>query len=347
MRREKTSRKQEPVTYSPVSPQEPRSGIRPYRRILVPLDGTPVAEAALRPAAELAARAGATVNLVGVATETVGTAVPVDPIHVPGVAEAIDHHQDRERLLREACIHVRDEWGCRTTYELLTDTSAADAIMHAAERLEADLVVAATHMRGWLSRTILGSTAEDLVEAGSFPVLIVPAEGPEPGAATPMQGPVESIVVAVDPDARMGDRAIAHAVHWAQLWNARLTLAQSVMVMPLPAPGPEAGGPIAPVPPLVPGYDSGYDPRDLASAKLAVIRDALRQEGLDTREEVLDGDGPADALLRYVESSGADLLVVGRHRKSFWDRLFEGSESSKLARRIRGAGLLVCHEDAR
>jgi nucleotide-binding universal stress UspA family protein len=335
------------VTYSPVSPVEPRRGIRPYRRILVPLDGTPVAEAALRPAVELAVRAGATVNLVGVATETVGTALPADPIHVPGVAEAMDRSQDRERLLREACIRVRDEWGCRTTYELLTDTSVTDAIVDAGERLEADLVVAATQMRGWLSRTILGSTAEDLVKAGAFPVLIVPAEGPDPDAATPMQGPVDSIVVAVDPDARTDDRAIAHAVHWAQLWGARLTLAQSVMVMPLPAPGPEAGGPIAPVPPLVPGYDSGYDPRDLASARLAPIRDALRQEGVDAREEVLEGDGPADALLGYVESSGADLLVVGRYRKSFWERLFEGSESSKLARRIRGAGLLVCHEDAR
>jgi nucleotide-binding universal stress UspA family protein len=101
------------------------------------------------------------------------------------------------------------------------------------------------------------------------------------------------------------------------------------------------------MPPFVPVYDSGYDPRDLASARLAPIRDALRQEGVDTRAEVLDGDGPADALLDYVETSGADLLVVGRDRKSFWERLFEGSESSRLARRIRGAGLLVCHEDAR
>jgi nucleotide-binding universal stress UspA family protein len=68
---------------------------------------------------------------------------------------------------------------------------------------------------------------------------------------------------------------------------------------------------------------------------------------VDAHDEVLDGDGPADALLDYVERSGADLLVVGRHRKSFWERLFEGSESSRLARRIRTAGLLVCHEAPR
>jgi nucleotide-binding universal stress UspA family protein len=344
MPREKISRQQEPIASSPSdSPAGPRRGIRPYRRILVPLDGTPVAEAALRPAAELAARAGANVNLVGVATETVGSVMPVDPIHVPGIDETVDRNRDREQLLREACIHVREVWGCRTTYELLTDTSVTDAIVDAAERLEADLVVAATHMRGWLSRTILGSTAEDLVDVGSFPVLLIPADGPEPDASTPMQGPVESVVVAVDPDARQDDRAVAHAVHWAQLWGARLTLAQAVATVPLPAPGPEVGGPIAPVPAAIPDFH----PHELASEKLIAIRDALRQEGVDAHHEILEGDRAADALHHYIESSGADLLVVGRHRKSFWDRLFEGSESSKLARRIRSAGLLVCHEDDR
>jgi nucleotide-binding universal stress UspA family protein len=343
MRREKTSRRQEPITY-PSAPVEPRSGIRPYRRILVPLDGTPVAEAALRPAAELARRAGAVVNLVGVATETVGSAMPADPIHVSRGEDVVDRNRDREALLREACLRVRDEWGTRTTYELLTDASVRDAIVDAARRLDADLVVAATHLRGWLSRTILGSTAEDLMKAGSFPVLIIPAEGPEPAADTPMQGPVRSIVVAVDPEASVDDRAIAHGAHWAQLWGgARVTLAQAVDVVPFPAPGPEAGGPIAPVPPLIPGYD----PRQIATERLTGIREALRQEGVDAHDEVLDGDGPADALLDYVERSGADLLVVGRHRKSFWERLFEGSESSRLARRIRTAGLLVCHEAPR
>jgi nucleotide-binding universal stress UspA family protein len=157
-----------------------------------------------------------------------------------------------------------------------------------------------------------------------------------------MQGPVRSVVVAVDPEASIDDRAIAHAVHWAQIWSARLTLAEAVITVPLPAPGPELGGPIAPVPPVVPDVH----PHLMASRRLAVIRDALLREGLDARAQVLDGDSAADALLDHLESSGADLLVVGRHRKSFWERLFEGSDSSKLARRVRTAGLLVCHEDA-
>jgi nucleotide-binding universal stress UspA family protein len=341
MRREKTARRSEPVTYTPSQPVM-RTGIRPYRRILVPLDGTPVAEAALRPAAELAARAGAAVNLVGVASETVGTLLPTDPIQITGMAEAVERAREREELLREVCKRVRDECGCSTTFELLTDTSVTDAIVDAARRLDADLVVAATHMRGWLSRTILGSTTEDLMEAGPFPVLIIPTEGPDPAPDTPMQGAVESIVVAVDPDARPDDHVIAYGVLWAQLWSARLTLAQSVEFVPVLAPIPEMIGPVASVPDFIPDVR----PEQAAEERLLALGDALRQEGVDVGVQVLEGD-PAGALLDFVESSGADLRVVGRHRKSFWDRLFEGSESSKLLRNIRSAGLLVCHEEPR
>jgi nucleotide-binding universal stress UspA family protein len=340
MRREKTNRSPEQVTHSPIRALT-RRGATPYRRILVPLDGTPFAEAALRPAAELAARAGAVVNLVGVVTETVGTLLPTDPVQSTGVGEAVDRVGQREGLLREACERVHEEWGCRTTYELLTGTSATDAILDAARRLEADLVVAATHMRGWLARTILGSTAEDLVEAGPFPVLLIPSDDARPAASTPMQGPVESIVIAVDPDASGDDRAVAHGALWAQLWNARLVLAQAVLSLPLAAPAVEVGGPIAPFLPFLPEH------RDAAEAKLAGICDALRREGVDAHARVLDGEGAADALLRFVESIDADLLVVGRHAKGFWERLFEGSETTQLARGVRTTGLLVCHEEAR
>ena len=341
MRREKTARRSEPVTYSPTQPVV-RTGIRPYRRILVPLDGSAVAETALRPAAELAKRAGAAVSLVGVLTETVGTVLPPDPVQIAGFGDAVDRLREREEMLRDVCRRVRDECGCSTTFELVTDTSVTNAIVEAAKRLEADLVVAATHMRGWLSRTILGSTADDLVEAGAFPVLIIPAEGPEPAADTPMQGPVKSIVVAVDPGARADDHAIAHGVLWAQLWGARLTLAQAVDFAPLLPPAAEAGGPIAPVPPFIPDVR----PDEIAEQKLAAVAEALCQEGVDADIQVLEGE-PARALLDHVDSCGADLLIVGRHRKSSWERLFEGSESTKLARGVRRAGVLVCHEEAR
>jgi nucleotide-binding universal stress UspA family protein len=319
-----------------------RTGIRPYRRILVPLDGTAFAEAALRPAAELAARAGAVLHLVGVMSDTAGTLLPTDPLPISGVGELVDQARERESLLREVCTRVRDEWGCSTTFELLSDVSTSDALVESARRLDADLVVAATHVRGWMSRSIQGSTAGDLVEAGPFPVLLIPSEDPEPGEGTPMQDAVETIVVAMDPDARADDCALAHGAHWAQLWSARLILAQAVVTLPMPAPGLDGVGPIAPLPALVP------DRRvEIAEKTLAGIESALRRGGVNAHSTVLEGDGAAEALLDFVDSSGAVLLVVGRHQKGQWERIFEGSESKKLARRIRTAGLLVCHEGAR
>lgn len=301
-----------------------RTGIRPYRRILVPLDGTAFAEAAVRPAAELAARAGAALRLVGVMSDTAGTLLPTDPLPITGVEAVVDQARERERLLREACTRVRDEWGCSTTFELLADVSPSDALIESARRLDADVVIAATHVRSRMSRSIQGSIAGDLVKAGPFPVLLIPSEDPEPGEGTPMQGAVETIVVAVDPDARPGDCAVAHGAYWAQLWGARLILAQAVVTWPVP------------------------DRRDeIAGKQLAGIESVLRSEGLDAHSTVLEGEGAAEALLDFIDSSGADLLVVGRQQQGLWERIFEGSESNKLARRIRAAGLLVCHDGAR
>jgi nucleotide-binding universal stress UspA family protein len=316
-----------------------RTGIRPYRRILVPLDGTAFAEAAVRPAAEIAARAGAVLHLVGVMSDTPGTLLPIDPLPISGVGEVVDEARERESLLREVARRVRTEWGCSTTFELLSDVSTSDALVDSARRLDADLVVAATHLRGWLSRSIQGSTAGDLVKAGPFPVLLIPSEDPGPGEDTPMQGAVEIIVVAVDPDAGPDDRALAHGAHWAQLWNARLILAQAVVTLPMPAPGLDGVGPIAPLPALEPAERD-----EIAQQRLAGMESLLRREGIDAHSKVLEGAGAAEALLDFVDSSGADLLVVSRRGKGLWERIIEGSESNKLARRIRTAGLLVCHE---
>jgi nucleotide-binding universal stress UspA family protein len=301
------------------------------------LDGTAFAEAAVRPAAEVAVRAGAVLHLVGVMSDAAGALLTTDPVPDRGVGEMLDQVAERQGLLREACVRAREEWGCSATYELLSDASPSDSLVASARRMDADLVVAATHVRGWMSRNIRGGTAADLVDAGPFPVLLIPTEEPEPGSCTPMQGAVQTVVVAVDPETRPDDSAVGHGVHWAQLWGARLILAQAVVPLPLAASGLDGVTPVA-LPALVPDERG-----QLAARKLGELESMLRREGVDAHSTVLEGDGAAEALLELVDSSKADLLVVARRQKGLWRRIFEGSESSKLARRIRTAGLLVCH----
>ncbi|GBD31051.1 hypothetical protein HRbin32_02168 [bacterium HR32] len=51
----------------------------------------------------------------------------------------------------------------------------AQAILDAAERYRADLIVMGTHGRTGLPRVLLGSVAETVLRRASVPVLVVPA----------------------------------------------------------------------------------------------------------------------------------------------------------------------------
>jgi nucleotide-binding universal stress UspA family protein len=141
-------------------------------RVLVPLDGSPLAEAALHPAAELAALAGALLVLVRV--EPWLTERPASPAQLPEfaameeeAAAAAGNYLDGVR----ACVPE----GVQTETVVLRGQPAvtlADFALH--ERI--DLVVMTTHGRGGLRRLVLGSTADRLVRAGVPSLLIRPRE---------------------------------------------------------------------------------------------------------------------------------------------------------------------------
>jgi nucleotide-binding universal stress UspA family protein len=311
-----------------------------YRRILVPLDGTPFAEAALRPAAELASRAGGSLHLVTALQQDPGQLVTVEPVP-PDELEFVQRTGDLEEYLGEACDRVREEWKCEVSSHILPQEPRADALVRYAEELGADVVVAATHSRGVIARAFLGSTAADLVRGVPCPILLVPSADPAPDPdLTPLQGAVKSVVAALDPEGDPDDGVLAHALIHVDLWNATLQLVQVVMTQAPSALG-MPGGPVS----GGPGVALVEEHREAAEKRLEGLVSDLRDRGVDAQASVLLGWRAADAVVDFVESGDADLLVVGRHDKEFMERTLMGSESDRLARRIRSAGILICPLD--
>lgn len=307
-----------------------------YRRILVPLDGTAFAEAAVRPAAELAAKSGASLHLATALRSEGGVMVPVEPVPADGLS-----YMRRDEDVTEHLAQVRDriveEWGATVSYEALEHDRPAEALLEHAESLGADLVVAATHSRSLIERGLLGSTAMELVRSLSCPILLVPSEDPEPDPReTPMQEQVERIVVAVDPRRGPKDEALAHALTWARLHEARVELVQVVLNIPVPTPGSQM--PVT----LGAGLGISDERRHLAEEKLDALVADLRKAGFDARPHVLQGPDIADALSSFAERHEADLLVVGRHDRKLLERLWSRSEADRLARTVRSSGLLIC-----
>lgn len=145
-------------------------------RILVPVDYSTCSSAALRCAAGLAKSFGATLDIVHVwdrpsyVTDIVMTAT--DPMSSKSLLRKIQENAERDlsEFLKSA-----DAPGVALTGRLISGEPAA-ALLRELEHGKYDLVVVGTHGRTGLSRALLGSVAEKLVQLSRVPVLTVPDE---------------------------------------------------------------------------------------------------------------------------------------------------------------------------
>jgi nucleotide-binding universal stress UspA family protein len=150
-------------------------------RIVVPLDGSDLAEQAVPVAAAVAADLGVPVHLLRV--------LDVDAVRATvqaGSHAAAAYMRSQEEIQRYAKEYLAEEaqelrnWDLTATSEVLTGSPAVtllDAIR------PDDLVVMTTHGRGGVRRMLLGSVADKLVRAAAAPVLLVRATGPELAAS--------------------------------------------------------------------------------------------------------------------------------------------------------------------
>jgi nucleotide-binding universal stress UspA family protein len=141
------------------------------RRILVPLDGSPLAEAILDPAMELASLAEAELMLVQVIQPLAPPLErPVAPLTFDEELTSLRRNEAGDYLkdLAEEC----GEAGVKATYSATLGRNVADTILGLAESPTVGLIAIATHGRGGLKRVALGSVADKLVRAAPRPILV-------------------------------------------------------------------------------------------------------------------------------------------------------------------------------
>ncbi len=142
------------------------------RSILAPTDFSPHAAGALRYAAGLAERLGATLHLLHVLPDVV---VPVgpDPTLTPSLPP--EYYTETEEQSRLALLKMLDPagGGIRSSEVAVRWGSPVDAIVAFAADQKIDLVVIATHGRTGLSHVLLGSVAERIVREAPCPVLTI------------------------------------------------------------------------------------------------------------------------------------------------------------------------------
>jgi nucleotide-binding universal stress UspA family protein len=149
--------------------------------ILVPLDGSTLAEMALPKATELAQASGATILLVRAAE---ARSLPgLDPTE--GQVRVVD---EAERYLAGVAERLAAE-GTRNVATAVWYGPPSAAIIDAARLREIDLIVMTTHGRTGIPRLLFGSVAESVLRGTHVPILLIrPAEA----AVEPPAGSAEA-----------------------------------------------------------------------------------------------------------------------------------------------------------
>jgi nucleotide-binding universal stress UspA family protein len=167
-----------------------------HEEVIVPLDGSEIAERAIAPATGLARREGSSITLVGVVTD-----------------DGVDEHR---RYLHDVADRVGPAVG---DIRLIVAQDAALGILRVVHERAGALLCMASHGRSGLREVLLGSVARDVLRATSRPVLVVGGHCREGELAT------EKLLVCID-GSEVSEWILPHAVAWAQAFGFELWLAQ-------------------------------------------------------------------------------------------------------------------------
>ncbi|MCL4859985.1 MAG: universal stress protein [Caldilineaceae bacterium] len=147
-----------------------------YRKILVPLDGSPLSEQAIPHALRVAEKGQAQLVLLRVVPHITEQLTTVDTL--PLDWKNLDAEQ--ERMASEALAPLeelaprlrREQVDVQTAIEV---GHAADRIVDYAEAHDIDLIVMSTHGRTGVQRWLMGSVAGKVIGAAPCPILLVRA----------------------------------------------------------------------------------------------------------------------------------------------------------------------------
>ncbi|NJN82267.1 MAG: universal stress protein [Caldilineaceae bacterium] len=151
--------------------------LKPYQTIMVPLDGSDLAEQALPHAREIAQRQGGRLILFGVAPDVARALsrslilpemVAIRQAHQVDEQPVIDHFSE---ALEQAAETIRRQ---HVEVDVVVQIgSPAEQIIDFAVEMDIDLIVMSTHGRTGVGRWVYGSVANKVIGHAPCPVLLV------------------------------------------------------------------------------------------------------------------------------------------------------------------------------
>ena len=294
-----------------------------YERILVPLDGSELAEAALPYAEELAGQLGSEVILIHAYESDDEKHRRMHQLYLQKVVEATKRG-------------VRNRLGAGVEKEVRVDSALlvghpAEQIVDYADRENVGIILMATHGRSGIKRWVLGNVAAKVARATKGPVALIRVD--EKGLKASKKAKIRNIILPLD-GSKESEAAIRPVEELASKLKAHVVLLHVIppTYFVYSIPGETVEMPFTP--------EDMQRSQEKAEHYLETVAAAFKNRDIDVRTQVIVGTA-AEEILSLADEVPADMVAMSTHGRSGISRWAFGSIADKILHAANTPVLLI------
>jgi nucleotide-binding universal stress UspA family protein len=301
-----------------------------YSKILVPLDGSNVAECVL-PHVEVLATSSNPISITFL--------YAVQPLEVIMTKPSFKKHIESEA--KSAASNYLENLISTLKYHEMAERKVivgktAETIIDYAKKNKMDLIVMATHGLSGVKRWIRGSVAEKVLHKSKVPVWLIKAGDPEKGLFK--NGNKIRFLVLLD-GSSLAEKVLGHLVKLSKHFGEQsvdITLLRVCEVFFPPYTYP---------PPTPMNWEEylEYETKrcqEICQTYLDKVAEKLQKEGLSIKTEVPTGNA-AEIIVDYTNKSEFDLVIMATHGRTGLRKWALGSVADKVLTGISNPIFLV------
>jgi nucleotide-binding universal stress UspA family protein len=294
-----------------------------FKHILVPLDGSTLAEAALPAAVSLARSFKAPVTLLHVIEQDAPAEIHQDR-HLTKAGEAEAYLSEVAGRFFPPKIKVNLH-----VHTAPVEDVARSIVDHSSDEIQPELIILCSHGNSGMHDLVFGNIAQEVAAASGTPVLLIKPD------EIVSKFKLQHILVPLDNES-VHDKALPVAEELAKAYKAELNL-----LCVIPTLGTLSGEQAA-VSNMLPSAAAAYldIAEEMALDHFQRHLNLFKRKDLPATAEIARGD-PAAVIAKTAEKIGADLIVFGTHGRAGLDAFWNRSVAASVARKTQTPILLL------
>jgi nucleotide-binding universal stress UspA family protein len=300
-----------------------------YQRMLVPLDGSTLAEVVFPYARDLAGRLDIDITLLHVSAPELSQFAPMRfaPMRRAYIEQATKTLEEQARKIQKETgahpetrpIEVQGE---------LAGGYPAEEILHYAEQNSIDLILMAAHGQSGVKRWAIGSVAGKVAGATAIPVWLIK---PTPSEETPYdEWPNKTLIVPLD-GSELAESVLTHVEVLAKQRGSvpvHVVLLRVNEPMTIPAYySPDISGASLDWGSFI--QQNAVRRRETAKEYLAEIEKRLERSSISVKSVLIEGK-PNDEIVDYANKLPFSMIIMATHGRSGLSRLVYGSAAANI-----------------